>query len=309
MYKSLQWFLFAGLAFSPVQVRAEPLRLEPSSNWNVNYDEDSCRLARLFGSGDNEVLFYVDRYEPSDNLLLVVAGKPLTGGPQTRALLRFGPTGEQQRRPVQVGAVGKYSPAGVTPPIRLAGPVQEQGSGSASSPVRPKTRDQIAAEELAFAKGVTWLSVSEFSSRDLVLELGDMAAPIAALQTCTRELVTHWGIDAEGNGSLTRPAGPKGNPAEWFSSNDYPTEMLREGMEGLVQFRVMVDQNGKPTGCHIQKSTRPQGFDDAVCKALMEKGEFEPALDRAGQPVASYYHSAVRFDIPTATSSRSRVRH
>ena len=73
--------------------------------------------------------------------------------------------------------------------------------------------------------------------------------------------------------------------------------MLRDGYEGIVNFRLLVDQAGKPTDCEVQRSTRPKEFDDAVCRAAMRRAEFEPALDAQGKPVPSYWIATVNFRI------------
>lgn len=73
--------------------------------------------------------------------------------------------------------------------------------------------------------------------------------------------------------------------------------MLRQGKRAIVHFRLNVDAAGQPTACHIQQSTRPKAFDDAVCKAIMRNARFDPALDAEGQPVASYWLNSVVFHI------------
>ena len=80
-----------------------------------------------------------------------------------------------------------------------------------------------------------------------------------------------------------------------MKSRDYPLPMLLSGKRAIVQFRLNVDPAGKPTACHIQQSTRPKAFDDAVCKAIMRNAEFEPALDAGGSPIASYWLNTVVF--------------
>jgi hypothetical protein len=47
---------------------------------------------------------------------------------------------------------------------------------------------------------------------------------------------------------------PEGNPGEWVTPMDYPSAALREELEGAVGFRLIVDQNGKPSNCLITSS-------------------------------------------------------
>ena len=41
---------------SPAAAAADPVVLKPSSPWNVDFAETKCRLARLFGEGDDRHL-------------------------------------------------------------------------------------------------------------------------------------------------------------------------------------------------------------------------------------------------------------
>ncbi len=124
-----------------------------------------------------------------------------------------------------------------------------------------------------------------------------MDKPLAALSTCIDELMTHWGIDIEKHKKLSRSVVPDGNPGRWIKGNDYPTDMLHQRQPALVQFRLSVDETGAVTGCHIQKTTRPKEFDDAVCKSLTRRANFLPALDENGKPIKSFYRNTVRFQI------------
>ena len=110
--------------------------------------------------------------------------------------------------------------------------------------------------------------------------------------------MTHWGIDVATQSSLRHGPLPTGNPGTWISDNNYPRDLVQNGSQGIVQFRLIVDPTGAPTSCHIQKSTRPVGFDDVVCAAMIRNARFEPAIDAQGKPVTSYFRSSVRFQIP-----------
>ena len=59
--------------------------------------------------------------------------------------------------------------------------------------------------------------------------------------------------------------------------------------------RRLLARMGKPSACHIQQSASPPEFSKAVCDAMMRRAHFEPALDKDGKPVASYYRSSVIF--------------
>lgn len=131
----------------------------------------------------------------------------------------------------------------------------------------------------------------------IVLDTGPMGGPLAALTACTDDLLRGWKVDVEAHRTLSRPATPVGNPGSWLKNGDYPPAMLARGMQGIVHFRLVVDTTGKPASCHIQQSTRPAEFDEAVCKGIIRRATFEPALDANGKPVVSYYLNRARFQM------------
>ncbi len=127
-----------------------------------------------------------------------------------------------------------------------------------------------------------------------------MLAPEQALTACNDDLLHAWGIDAKADNARSRRVIPASDPREWMRSSDYPPRMRSLGYQGLVHFRLVVDDRGIPKSCHIQLSTRPKDFDDAVCQKIMARSRFEPALDADGKPVVSYYTIGARFSLPAS---------
>ena len=289
--------LLAALALPGVGTAKEPLRLKPSSKWNVHYAEDSCRMGRSFGEGDQKVVLMIDRYQPGDAQRLSFIGKPAyTRMNEGLVRLRFGPAETEQEVQFYPGTLSDR-----TPTLIIRGPVR----------VVPRSPEEIAAYEASVKAerfdfewsditpeeeaAVTFIEVKRAVRHPFVLETGSLGPPLAALEKCTDELLSHWGIDVAKHAALSRKVKPKGNPGNWVTSRDYPTDMWMMGKRAIVQFRLNVSADGKPTACHIQQSTRPKAFDDAVCKAIMRNAKFEPALDAGGSPIASYWLNSVTF--------------
>src|SRR5206468_8282021 len=57
---------------------AQPLRLEPSSAWVLDYAENSCRLIRTFGEGPHKAVLSLESEAPGE-MDMLVAGKDLEG--------------------------------------------------------------------------------------------------------------------------------------------------------------------------------------------------------------------------------------
>ena len=298
-------FVMAALgALATISVSAtakEPLRLAPSSKWHVNYSADSCRLARSFGKDKEEVVLVLDQFEPGSAAYMTLTGAPIGVRSDFRkAVILFAPGEPEQEREFEVGKMESGLPA-----LIILGSVIVGGNDAAREAAREEILRQREKREYLSAllpdvdsarnATVTSLEIRVRGKQAVLLETESMGAPMKALAACTDDLLRGWKVDVEAHRDLTRSPTPKSNPGYWMTSSDYPTAMLMRGQQGLVYFRLLVDAAGKPSSCHIQQSTRPAEFDDAVCKALMRRAQFEPALDAAGKPIASYYLNRVRF--------------
>jgi len=91
---------------------------------------------------------------------------------------------------------------------------------------------------------------------------------------------------------------PKGNPANWATTNDYPTRALREDREGTTSFRVSVGPDGRVTGCSVTSSSGSPDLDDATCANVTRRARFNPATDGEGQATSGSYSNRVRWVIP-----------
>ncbi len=95
-----------------------------------------------------------------------------------------------------------------------------------------------------------------------------------------------------------KQATPKGNPANWATTNDYPTRALREEREGTTGFRVTVGPDGRVTSCSVTSSSGSSDLDEATCSNVTRRARFNPATDGEGNPTTGQYSSRVRWVIP-----------
>lgn len=276
--------LFAGKA---VAAERAAVSFPKSGKWVANYDVDACHLIAQFGSGDNAIIARFTRYQPGDEFDLSIIGKPVQlAGNETPVRIGFGLAPQSEGVTGILGTSGKQ-PLLILNSTRLDGwrAVKEDDRPPAGVTPEQETR-------------VTALTLDLTSRRRLTLGLGSMGKPMAALRTCMDNLLKHWGYEPEVQARLTRWATPVNSPQSWLNSMDYPTKALREGHNGLIQFRLEVDETGKVLGCHILARTSPDDFADATCRGVTRRARLLPALDAKGSPVRSYYIQKVRWMIP-----------
>ncbi len=286
------------MTYTPlVYAKDEPLRLQPSSAWTVSYQDDSCRMGRKFGTGDDEVFVLFIRNMSVDSFRMIFIGKPVEIRNDSRPVkFRFGPNEAEQESSFFTGDYGKGNPAVILRGQPRIAPFTETQLKMLDER-KPEDQNIILPIEPEREAAVEWIWFDLPFKESIILETGSLGKPFEAMRTCTDELMTHWGIDVEKHKNRTRFVKPLSNPGTWIKSSDYPSKMLNRGAQAIIQFRLSVDASGKATDCHIQEATRDKEFDSAACKALMKRAEFQPALDADGKPMASYYINTVVFSM------------
>ncbi len=193
-------------------------------------------------------------------------------------------------------------PNAMSPPVTMSAlePVSGEDAAAPGTPARSDPEILTSPPLISYLReaSIIWLEIKRGNRQAVRLAPGSMGEPMTAMRTCTEELMTHWGIDVVAHRTLQRLPVPIGNHGNWIVGYQYPTELLRRGMEGRVDFRLIIGPDGKPTDCKTHKSIRPAGFNEVVCQLLTRRARFEPAVDAKGEPIASYWHNSVRFVIP-----------
>ena len=91
---------------------------------------------------------------------------------------------------------------------------------------------------------------------------------------------------------LLMTATPVGSPGDWITTEDYPEEALKSGVEGTVDFSLSVTKGGAVSDCKILQSSGSEILDTETCSLLIERAQFEPA------EATSNYQSRVSWKIP-----------
>jgi protein TonB len=97
--------------------------------------------------------------------------------------------------------------------------------------------------------------------------------------------------------------GPIGNPAAWFSQDDYPATARQKGEAGRVVVRLKIDGLGVPRSCGLVTSSGSSALDDVTCQIMLRRARFIPAYDADGKAIWSSWTSpGVRWSLDSTAA-------
>ncbi|GAB5348712.1 energy transducer TonB [Alteriqipengyuania sp. 357] len=277
----------------------EPETLQPSSNWHADYSPTSCKLVRIFGEGDDKVVLMMEQHQPAGTFETTVAGSPVEKlrlpSSVEEITYRFGPHEEERETSAFSGTLGEYGLAALFT-IGAFGQVTSDALADRDEEYVPPAPVNVFTGKFSAERAarIEWLEI-ERRRRPLRLATGPMDKALAVMDNCMESLVAEWGVDIAAHRELQRRATPKNNPGLWIRDVDYPRSATKAGRQGIVRFRLIIDERGMPASCAIDGATDPDDFSDLTCEKLMSRAEFEPALDSQGNPIRSYYAGAAHF--------------
>jgi TonB family protein len=82
-----------------------------------------------------------------------------------------------------------------------------------------------------------------------------------------------------------------------FAVTDYPVEALAQHAEGITDYRLSVDENGRVEQCDIERSSGSAALDQATCLVITRRSRFHPAVDSAGRPAKSVYPGMIHWKL------------
>ncbi|MGZ8285931.1 MAG: energy transducer TonB [Allosphingosinicella sp.] len=96
------------------------------------------------------------------------------------------------------------------------------------------------------------------------------------------------------------PARAKANLASLFSDQDYPAAAVAAREQGEVGFALVVDANGRVSGCTITHSSGSTALDSTTCRLMRSRARFTPALDAGGATVPDKFTGRIVWTLPAA---------
>lgn len=85
--------------------------------------------------------------------------------------------------------------------------------------------------------------------------------------------------------TVSKAAAAKGNPADWITNDDYPSDALSAEAQGTTAIRWDINTAGRVENCTVTSSSGNASLDRAACNALTRRGRYAPALDQGGAPI------------------------
>jgi len=303
--KSISVALLAGLAFAsvPRPAHADTV-LDPTSAWVVDYADDSCALRRTFGTPEQSALLQMRQFKPDGDPAFTIVTKgirplmwetstlitaktlPLPWVKTVKVALQDGEADRRIERARPISTGDGFEGYLFSMPF-----APDTGNDGQSAAPRP----DVAAQR-AWEQSVTDITLKGGFNKTFTLKTGSMQRPMDALRQCMDELLTHWGIDVAAHKTLTRKVEAV-DQIKWARKLQelYPPTMLEEMENGVVRIRMGVDQEGKPSACHVQLKSKDDTFERTACPILMRHARFLPALDKDGRSIASYYIVSVHY--------------
>jgi TonB family protein len=271
----------------PLQA-ADPVVLKPYGPWNVDFGQDACRLQRLFGSAEDKHVLVFTQYWPSEGAGLTLAGSAL-GRFRTldRTNVRYNDGQEPLQAVAFAGNFGDIGKALIFPGVSLKEPtlLEDREPG----PDKP-----FSQMDVALGKTVQFVAVTQ-GGREVRFETGALDKTFEVLNQCTLDLLTKMGLDAQKHVTMT-------SEARWLNrqaltrriAEQYPGEA--RGEQGIMRMRVIVGVDGKVEECRILKATATQFLESPACE-VMQRAQFEPARDAAGEPFRSLIATSITYRI------------
>lgn len=248
-----------------------PAPLKPTSPWVVDYADKMCILQRVFGTGSEQI---------------TVGLKPAPAGVSMTVVML---TPNNAKRVTNGDATLTFDGQSMAKSRYIAGPVR--GKEMRITAIDFK-RDELT--ELPQAKQIR----IEAGNVDATIAPNRLPDALRALSACEADLLATWGMDAKVIANIADyPTIDADSAAAFFSPDDYPTEALARGEQGLAGARVFVSTDGNVRECSIIESSGSASIDAKTCAIVRKRFRYKPARLRTGESVASFTYARVRWEI------------
>jgi len=268
----------------------------PGSNWMIDGAQDSCRMLRDFGEGEDKVTLLITQWAPGKTFSLMLAGRPVRRFDASRVVqVQFGdaagPLGPYPL-PAAKGTMGDAGTALIFSTVHLTQPPPE-GMDPAARPAEYGT----AAPALPPAAMAAADRIELVQGRDrLRLQPSRLGDALTILDHCSQQRMAEWGLDAEAHRTMIQQPEPLNlHDMARRVSRYYSLAARMRGEQGNLHMRMLVDEAGTATDCTITAASDNSRIITNACEQFTAEGLFLPALDADGKPMKSFYATSILF--------------
>lgn len=240
--------------------------LEPSSAWNVSYEEAQCTASRTYG--------------PADKPITLTLVPSVTGSAMRILFVRDGKTSTDEQ-------LGELT-LGSLPPIKTYAFVYDVPSmhHRVHSVIVPMTefRAAAAASSVGLRAG----------SLDVTLKTDEIPDMLVELDKCLKDLQDYWNVK---NIGPARVAPNPGKALGLVSGMDYPGLAIIRGQTGTVGMTLLIDEKGQVADCTVEQPSGAAVLDVASCFLVQTRAKFLPAMDSKGKPMRSAVSQRISWRI------------
>jgi TonB family protein len=250
---------------------SSPAPLKPAGPWNVEYAERMCILSREFGEGESKMLL-VFRPAMFNDQLRVLVVKLASTGTRDSGTARLS---MDEGVPIE----GRF----------VEGFNKVEGIRAIAIDVKESSLEPLkSAKQLRIQAGKLEAAIAPTA----------VAAAMKALETCQKDLLVSWGMDAKVVESIATFPTLRGGLVSLFTTNDYPWSSIRDKEQGTSGVRFWVSKEGKIRDCQVVEPSGSMTLDKQTCEIISRRGRFQPARTSSGEPVESIGFQRVRWELP-----------
>lgn len=275
---------------TPASARSAEIVLEPSTLWNVDYGDEKCRLARLFGEGEDKTILFMEQWGPDERFGFSVAGPAFNRfRSRSKTEIKFFDQRVAFETEPFTGDVEGFGRAVIHANFSL-------GNGNEFSREIGEVQYGLPQIETEIAKQAKYVAFKQ-GNRTVKLETGPLHEAFTVLNQCSHQRLVDWGLDLDKHLTIKQmPLWRNEKKIAGQIASIYPTRALREGESAIFRMRVLVNEDGSISDCKIYESTITEALQSPACDK-MKGAEFDPALDAEGRPVKSFYQTTIIYRV------------
>ena len=281
-----------------VAARPETIRLTPSSAWNIDFGESKCRLQRFFGPDDQRHVLIIEQSVPQNLFGLIVAGPSVARlkGAKTVSVGLVSDLPLRAESGIMPSTLAEYGSALFTTRLAFTPPVRsgEPPKGETQMAERGLSSAVLSLDEAAMVGRIVLADGN--GNKAISFETGNMKAAIAALNTCSSDLLTQWGLDPEKHRQYQPPRLINFRQVADSITRNYPSRAAEAGESGVFTLRLIVEADGTISDCHFEARTKVTEL-EPQCRQILRLAQMAPALDADGKPMKSFYFTQVTYQL------------